>query len=150
MSTGPDGAEQARGELVLTFSIHMILIQKVASREAKPVGRCVCTGTMYLSSAPNFTLVCASEHHRWTYNETRTKSRCRRRHRPSLSLPRHHGGRNSWVPPYTRGSVSLTHGGQVESLVPPYTRGRVCLSISIMGGRAKAWCLLIHRLSLPQ
>jgi len=31
-------------------------------------------------------------------------------------------------------------GVQEESLVPAYNRGRM----SLTGGRAKAWCLLIH------
>ena len=69
--------------------------------------------------------------------------------------------RGRLVLPYTRGSISLSHGGQGESLVPPYTRGSVSLSrgpgrkpgaslytrkrLSLTGGsKAKAWCLLIH------
>ena len=34
------------------------------------------------------------------------------------------------MPPYARGSVSLTGAGQGESLVPPYTRGSVSLTLS--------------------
>ena len=44
--------------------------------------------------------------------------------------------------------LSLSHGGWGECLVPHYTRERVCLSLSLSlsltGGRAKAWCLFIH------
>ena len=35
------------------------------------------------------------------------------------------------MPPYTRVSVSLSHGGQGECLVPPYTRGSVSLYLYI-------------------
>ena len=70
----------------------------------------------------------------------------------------HTGQGESLVPPYTRGSfsltrararawcllihaeVSLSHGGQGERLMPPYTRGR----FSLTRARARAWCLLIH------
>jgi len=54
------------------------------------------------------------------------------------------GQGESLVPPYTRGSVS--HGSQGDSLVPPFTGFSVSLSLSfsLMGGRAKALCLLIH------
>ena len=61
--------------------------------------------------------------------------------------------------------ASLSHGGQGESLVPPYTRGSVSLSrgqrrkpgassytrkrLSLTGARAKAWCLLIHAEASP-
>jgi len=47
---------------------------------------------------------------------------------------------------YTRKrlSHSLSHGVPGESLVPPYTRGSVSLTLSLTGSRAKAWCLLIH------
>ena len=40
--------------------------------------------------------------------------------------------------------ASLSHSGQGESLVPPSTRGSVSLSLS-HGGRAKAWCFLKTR-----
>ena len=60
--------------------------------------------------------------------------------RESVSLS--HGGQGeSLVPPCTRESVSLSHGGQGESLVPPYTRGSVSLS---HGGQGESMCLLIH------
>ena len=43
---------------------------------------------------------------------------------------------------YTRQRLCLSHGGQDEHLVPTYTRGSV--SVSLMGGRVKLWCLLIR------
>ena len=49
--------------------------------------------------------------------------------RTVIVIVRHGGQGESPVPPYTRGSVSLSrlHGGQGESLVPPYTHGSVSL-----------------------
>ena len=61
----------------------------------------------------------------------------------SLSLSRG-PGRKPGASLYTRKRLSLSHGGQGESLVPPYTRGSVSLSLSLTGARAKARCLLIH------
>jgi len=47
---------------------------------------------------------------------------------------------------HVEASIFLSHGGQGEGRVPHYTRETVSLylSRSLMGGRAKAWCLLIH------
>ena len=36
----------------------------------------------------------------------------------------------------------IMHGGQGRSRVPPYTRGSV--SLSLTGGKAKAWCLPLN------
>ena len=84
---------------------------------------------------------------------------------PSYDVASNTGARaNAWCS-LIHAEASLSHGGQGESLVPPYTRGSVSLSrgpwlkpgaslytrkrLSLTGAGAKAWCLLVHAEASP-